>query len=88
MSFGFWMRWKTGRCKTGELAVEFCVVMAHLCVEGAPVRIDHPCRVRNRLAAMLDQTVNIVVFAHVFEEVFLTPACERAGRSSLSATLR
>ena len=53
--FGFGIRWKTGRGKAGELAVEFGVVMAHLCVESTPVRIDHPCRVRNRLAAVLDQ---------------------------------
>ena len=53
--FGFWMRWKTGRGKAGELAVKFGVVMAQLCVEGTPVRIDHPCSVRNRLAAVLDQ---------------------------------
>ena len=61
--FGFGIRWKTGRGKAGELAVELGVVMAHLCVEGAPVRIDHPCRVRNPLAAVLDQAVNILVFS-------------------------
>jgi hypothetical protein len=27
--------------------------MAHLCVEGAPVRIDHPCGAKSRLAAVL-----------------------------------
>jgi hypothetical protein len=44
--FGLGIRWKTGRGKAGELAAEFGIVMAQLCVEGTPVRIDHLCGVR------------------------------------------
>src|SRR5438105_15824296 len=51
-----------------------------MAIELAPLRIYHRNSIRNRLGSILDQTVQTIVFAHITEEVFLTPSGEQGSR--------
>ena len=81
--FGFGFLWPEGVGGEGGLgAAEFCGRAAHLAIEGPPLRIDDPCGVRNRCGPVLNQTVDSVVLAHIFEIVFLIPSGEHGCRAA------
>ena len=71
----------------GLLARQQGNLFAHLPIQFAPSWIDDLDGVRKRLNPILHQPVNLVVFAHVLKEVFLTPPREQRHRRLILGAL-
>ena len=78
--FGFvFLRAEGVGAKGGAGSTELGGGAAGLAVEGAPGGIDEKRGFRNGADSVFDEAVEPVVFAHVFEEVFLIPSGEHGG---------
>jgi len=63
----------------GALASELAGEATDLAVEGAPGGVDESGGIGKWAGAVFDETIQPVVLAHVFEEIFLMPSGEHGG---------
>ena len=66
--------------KESTCATEMSGRATHLAIEGSPVGINQACGFRKRADSPFYQTIQSIVFPHIFEEVFLIPSGEHGTR--------